>query len=135
MAKPNHIVTHNYQQFAKIAIFSNYREAYIAAVTASELLTGVHLATNPVQRIHRSAFVESIIAQIPVLDFNQEVARVYAELYAFFLKPRKKSNINVHDLLIATTAITHGFAVLTSRVDDFKKIPGLIVENPAKRSQ
>lgn len=107
---------------------SSYGEAYIAAVTVSELLTGVHLAENPVQRIHRSAFVESIIAQVPVLDFNEEVARVYAELYAFFLKPRQQINRNVHDLLIAATAITHGFAVLTSNIADFKKIPGLVVE-------
>ena len=64
-------------------------------------------------RIQRSAFVESIVAKIPVLEFNEEVARCYAELYAHFLKPRAKANTNVHDLQIAATCIAHGFAVLT----------------------
>jgi predicted nucleic acid-binding protein len=112
--------------------FSHYGEAYIAAITVSELLAGVHLAKNPEQHIKRSAFVESIITRMPVLEFNEEAARVYAQLYAFFLKDhgRGGTKINVHDLLIASTAISNGFAVLTSNIDDFKNIPSLIVESP-----
>lgn len=115
---------------SRLAEFAHYGEAYIAAITVSELLTGVHLADTPTKRIQRSAFVESLIVRMPVLDFNEEVARTYAELYAFFLRPRSQIKGNVHDLLIAATAITHGCAVLTSNVEDFKKIPGLTVECP-----
>lgn len=109
---------------SRLADFSHYGEAYIAAITVSELLTGIHLAKTPVQRVQRSAFVESIIIRLPVLDFNEQVARTYAELYAFFIRPRSPIKSNVHDLLIASTAVTHGFVVLTSNVDDFKKSPG-----------
>ncbi len=110
--------------------FSEYGEAYIAAITVSELLAGVHLATSIEQRINRSAFVEGILSKIPVLEFNEETARSYSEIYAYFLKLRNKPAANVHDLQIAATALTHGFAVLTSNVSDFDKIPGLIVLTP-----
>jgi len=112
--------------------FSEYGEVFISAITISELLAGVHLAKTADIRIQRSAFVESIIAKIPVLEFNEEVARCYGELYAHFLKPKAKANTNVHDLQIAATCIAHGFAVLTSNVADYKKVPGLNVIHPNK---
>jgi len=112
--------------------YSDYGDAFIAAITVSELLTGVHLAKTAKIRIQRAAFVEGIIAKIPILEFNEEVARCYGELYALFLKPRAKANTNVHDLLIAATCISHGFAVLTSNVADYKKVPGLNILQPNK---
>ncbi|KAA3603986.1 MAG: type II toxin-antitoxin system VapC family toxin [Candidatus Scalindua sp. AMX11] len=113
-----------------LAALSHYGDAYISAITVSELLTGVHVAKSTDVRIQRSTFVEGIIARVPVLDFTEEIARTYAELYAYFLKPRRKSGGNVHDLQIAATAITHSFAVLTGNAEDFKKIPGLKIETP-----
>jgi predicted nucleic acid-binding protein len=117
-------------ELSNLAKFAHYGEAYITAVTVSELLAGVHLAKTPAQRVKRSAFVESLIARVPVLEFGEEAARIYAELYALFSKPRSQIKNNVHDLLIAATAIAQGCAVLTSNLDDFKKIPGLTLEHP-----
>ena len=74
--------------------------------------------------------MEGIIANIPVLAFNEEVARCYGELYAHFLKPRAKANANVHDLQIAATCIAYGCALLTSNVADYKKVPGLNIVQP-----
>ena len=68
---------------------------------------------------------EEAIEKIPALNFDEKVARTYSEIYAFFLKPRNKSGTNVHDLQIASTALAHGFPLLTSNVRDFEKIPGL----------
>ena len=112
--------------------FSDCGDAFIAAITVSELLTGVHLAKTADSRIQRSAFAEGIIANIPVLAFNEEVARCYGELYAHFLKPRAKANANVHDLQIAATCIAYGCALLTSNVADYKKVPGLNIVQPKK---
>ena len=112
--------------------FSDYGDAFIAAITVSELLTGVHLAKTADSRIQRSAFAEGIIANIPVLAFNEEVARCYGELYAHFLKPRAKANANVHDLQIAATCIAYGCSLLTSNVTDYKKVPGLNIVQPKK---
>jgi len=112
--------------------YADYGSAYIAAVTVSELLAGVHLAKSKGARIQRSAFVEGIISSITVLDFNESVARCYSELYAHFLKPRAKTSTNVHDLQISATCIAHGFAILTSNLADFKKVPGLEAIKPRK---
>ena len=88
------------------------------------------MAKNKDIQVRRSAFVEAIIGEIPVLDFNEKIARVYAEIYSHFIKPRSKKEGNVHDLQIAATAIAYGYPVLTSNTTDFNKIPGLTVENP-----
>lgn len=114
----------------RLADLAHYGEAYIAAITMSELLAGVHLAATATRRVQRSAFVEGLIARMPVLDFTEAVARAYAELYAHFLRPRGRMKGQVHDLQIAATAIAHGFAVLTSNRDDFEQVPGLRVECP-----
>jgi predicted nucleic acid-binding protein len=114
----------------RLAEFAHYGEGFIAAITVSELLAGVHLAATPAQRVQRSAFVEGVIGSVPVLDFTEAVARAYAELYAHFLRPRGQMKGRVHDLQIAATAIAHGFPVLTSNRDDFRQIPGLRVECP-----
>ena len=110
--------------------FTSYGDTFIAAVTVSELILGVHMAVDDATKIRREAFVESIIGAIPILAFTEEVARVYSHVYAVFLKPRNKLGSNVHDLQIASTALAHGYPVLTSNVDDFKKIPGLEVLRP-----
>jgi len=86
-----------------LAQYADYGEAYIAAVTVSELLTGVHMAKTTAIRVKRSAFVEGVLNGVPVLDFTEEVARTYAELYAHFLKKRAKPGSTVHDLQIAAT--------------------------------
>ncbi len=118
--------------FKELTVLSEYGEAYIAAITVSELLAGVHLAKTTESRIQRSAFVEGVLNAIPSLPFEEAVARTYAELYAHALQsnPRIQRIPNVHDLQIAATAIANGFAVLTNNVQDFRKIPGLRIETP-----
>ncbi len=106
---------------------------YIAAVTVAELLAGVKLAKNADDQINRHTFVESILSALPVLNFDTEVARTYAELYAHALKKvgnNKRQKLNAHDLQIAATALVYGHQILTSNINDFKGIPGIQVINP-----
>ncbi len=110
--------------------FTEYGDTFIAAVSVAELYMGVHLATNEPSRITREVFVENIVAVVPCLSFNQQVARVYARIYSAFIKPRKKTGASVHDLQIAATAIAYGYPVLTSNSRDFEKIPGVQVLVP-----
>ena len=49
----------------------------IAAVTASELLHGVHRAVESSQRSRREAFVERLLAELPLIPFDLVVARVH----------------------------------------------------------
>ena len=54
----------------------------MAAVTASELLVGVHRADSRARRLTREGFVESIIELFPVIPYDLSVARVHAEMWA-----------------------------------------------------
>lgn len=103
---------------------------FMAAITVSELLAGVKLAKTAEEHIRRHTSVENILSHVPVLEFDTEVARTYAELYAHALSQTKRSNLNVHDLQIAATALAYGYSLLTTNTDDFKGIPGLKVINP-----
>lgn len=103
---------------------------YIAAVTVSELLAGVKLAKTADEHIRRHTYVEKVLLHIPVVEFDTEVARVYAELYAHILKTAGRRKVNVHDLQIAATALASGNSVLTSNLDDFVGIPGLKIVGP-----
>ena len=103
---------------------------FIAAITVSELLAGVKLAKTADEQIYRHAFVENILSSLVVLNFDPEVARSYAELYAYALKQGNRSKINAHDLQIAATALVYGHSILTANTDDFKDIPSISVINP-----
>ena len=108
-------------------ILANYRDEPIgiAAITASELLHGVHRAVDPSQRSKREAFVERLLADLPLFPFDLVVARVHARLSAELAK--KGSMIGAHDLLIAATALAMGYDVATRDERSFPKVPGLNV--------
>jgi tRNA(fMet)-specific endonuclease VapC len=98
----------------------------IAAITASELLHGVHRAAKPGQRARREAFVEHLLARLPVVAFDGVTARVHAVAWAELAA--KGTNIGAHDLLIGATALALGWKVATRDARSFPKIPGLTVE-------
>lgn len=100
-------------------------EIAIAAISASELLHGVHRAATPAQLTRREAFVESILAVVPVIPFDVVTARVHARLWAQLAS--KGVNVGAHDLLIGATALTVGYDVATRDKRSFPKIPGLRV--------
>lgn len=105
--------------------WKEYENAYISAITVSELLTGVHRATTESRRLKRAAFVETIISEIPVLTFTVEVARIHAELCAYLME--KGQLIGAHDLIIAATALANDCALITSNHNEFNRVPGLNV--------
>ena len=97
----------------------------MAAITASELLHGVHRAATAAQRQGREAFVERLLAVLPVFPFDLETARIHASLWADLAS--KGASVGAHDLLIGATAIARGYRVATRDRRSFAKIPGLEV--------
>lgn len=97
-------------------------EVGIAAITASELLHGVHRATEE-HRGRRAAFVEAVLAAFPTLPFDLLVARVHARLWAGLSS--SGTEVGAHDRLVAATAISAGWQVGTANVRHFNRIPGL----------
>ena len=105
--------------------FAAQEDAYISAITVSELLVGVNLADSEERRTRRLAFVEGLLTILPVLDFTSETARVHAEIYASLRQ--RGALIGAHDLIIAATALQHGYALLTFNEQEFNRVPGLKV--------
>ena len=98
----------------------------IAAITASELLHGVHRAKTQSQRQRREAYVEKLLASLPVLAFDLVVARLHASLAAELAS--RGVSVGAHDLLIAATAAAAGYKVATHDMRSFAKIPGVELE-------
>lgn len=98
----------------------------MAAITASELLVGVHRADSPERRLYRQVIVESLLRAIPVLPFDLPIARIHAQLLAQVTTSGQ--TIGSHDLLIAATALAYGQVMLTDNVRDFHRVPGLEVK-------
>ncbi len=95
----------------------------IAAITASELLHGCHRATDPGVRARRFAFVEALLALVPVLPFGLADARRHAELWAHLA--REGTMIGPHDLLIGATALAQGHSLATLNTKEFGRVAGL----------
>ncbi len=98
----------------------------ISVVTVAELLHGVERADSESRRLKRQAFVEMAIEQFPVFPFNTAVARIYARIWASLV--RQGLSVGSHDMIIAATAISLDYSVITSNRRDFEKIEGLRLE-------
>ena len=99
----------------------------LAAVVASELLHGVERATPGEVRERRHAYVEWVLATVPLAPFGLEEARVHARLWAHLAA--KGQLIGPHDMLIAATALAAGFRLATLNRKEFKRVPGLVLED------
>lgn len=97
-------------------------EVAIAAITASELLHGVHRAT-PEHRARREAFVEAVLGAFPPVPFGLLAARAHARIRAELAATGQ--DVGAHDRLVAATAITAGWRVATANTRHFDRIDGL----------
>lgn len=98
----------------------------VSAVTAAELLHGVERADTEDRRLRRQAFVEKVIESFPVFPFDLIVSRIYARIWAAIA--RKGLVVGAHDLIIAATAMSLDYTVVTVNMRDFEKIPGIKLE-------
>jgi tRNA(fMet)-specific endonuclease VapC len=94
----------------------------IAAITVAELLVGVELA-DAANRARRAALVDSLVASVPVEDYDLDVARSHAQLLAH--THRSERVRGAHDLVIAATALARGRIVVTADRAGFTDLPGV----------
>lgn len=97
-------------------------DVVIAAITAAELLVGVELSEGKSKQ-RRRAFVEDVLATIPIEPYDLDVARAHASLLAH--TRRSGRSRGAHDLLIAATALTHSRSVVSADPSGFEHLPGL----------
>lgn len=113
------------RQFDMPAFLSSLGEVPVAlaAIAAAELLHGVERAAAAAQRVRRGAFVESVLAAIPIVPFGLPEARRHAQVWAEL--ERSGNLIGPHDLQVAATALAGDFAVATLNRREFERVPGL----------
>jgi tRNA(fMet)-specific endonuclease VapC len=94
----------------------------MAAITAAELLVGVHLADRH-RTSARRTFVDELLSSVPVEAYDLDTARVHAELLVHARKQGRTRG--AHDLLIAATARARARAVVTADAAGFEDLPGV----------
>lgn len=102
---------------------------FIAAITASELLHGVERANTPERRRKRSRFVEDVLREVPVIEFDLPIAREHARLWA--LLEASGQIIGPHDMQIAATALAGSHSLGTLNHDEFARVARLNLVNVA----
>ena len=100
-------------------------EVGMAAITASELLHGIHRLKGGLKQARAERFVEQLLDRLPVVPFDLAAARVHARLAAELAA--KGAAVGAHDLLIAATAVSIDFDVATRDLRSFPRITGLTV--------
>lgn len=102
-------------------------EAFISAVTVSEILFGVYRAADPAARNRRAAVAEALLARFEVLGIDAAVARLHAQLKADLAA--RGTPIGPHDLWLAATCLLHGLTMVTGNLREFRRVPGLNVKS------
>ncbi len=105
------------------AVIGDADDVAVAAITVAELLVGVELA-DEARRPGRQAFVDEVLALIPVEEYTVDVARVHARLMAHVRRSGKTRG--AYDLLIAATAAATARIVITMDSSaSFDDLPGV----------
>jgi len=102
----------------------------IASITIAELRVGALLARGR-QRARRAAFVEDVVATIPLLDYGLEVAEAHAALLAAVRTQSKPRG--AHDLIIAATAKAFERTVVSADSSAFDELPGVRLRDAKDR--
>jgi tRNA(fMet)-specific endonuclease VapC len=97
----------------------------VSAITASELLHGMHRLKSAVARARAARFIDRVLDAIPVIPFDLDMARVHAQLDAEL--SAKGAAVADADLIIAATAIWLDYRIATRDLRSFPKIKGLTV--------
>jgi tRNA(fMet)-specific endonuclease VapC len=106
--------------------FTNYSvgDIGISIITWAELAYGASKSRHPIR--NRTA-LEEFIAPLEVAEFDRAAAAVYGPLRAGL--EEKGTIVGAMDLLIAAHSISLGARIITNNLREFRRIPGLRVEN------
>ena len=99
----------------------------VAAITVTELWHGVERALQP-HKSRRRAYLEAIVAALPVIPYTEQTAYQHARLWADLQSAGKM--IGAYDLIVAATALERGSQVATFNKRHFAAIKGLQVIEP-----
>lgn len=96
----------------------------VSAITVAELEYGIAKS----QHVERNrAALEGFLAPIEVLAFEGDAPRHYGDIR--YVLEATGTAIGPNDLLIAAHARSLGAMLITNNADEFKRVPGLVVDN------
>jgi tRNA(fMet)-specific endonuclease VapC len=100
----------------------------IPAIVYAELLVGVALAGSGKRAAMRRAKIDALVRAAGIVDFDQDIAAQWAELFAEL--SRQGRLIPSNDLAVAAMARQLGFGVLIGPADEshFRQVPGLRIQ-------
>jgi tRNA(fMet)-specific endonuclease VapC len=103
------------------SIIEDDDDVAISTITVAELRVGVALSRGRA-RTTRQAFVDDVLAAVPVLSYDLAVAAAHAELLVAVRKQGRRRG--AHDLMIAATAKATQRTVLSADANAFTDLPG-----------
>ncbi|MFT4189781.1 MAG: type II toxin-antitoxin system VapC family toxin [Aeromicrobium sp.] len=105
-------------------LVANEGRLAVSTVSVMELFYGVERSRDPRQA---RLGVESLLAQVDVLDMDARAAEHAAEIRAGLASAG--TSIGSYDVLIAGHARSAGLTVVTNNRREFDRVPGLVVED------
>jgi predicted nucleic acid-binding protein len=97
----------------------------LSVMSAAELFHGCWRADTPPRRAAREEFVAALLAVIPVVPITLAVARIFGQIDAKLSAAGRR--LPTSDLLIASTALSLGDAIVTGNPRHFARVEGLSV--------
>ena len=98
----------------------------ISEMTIAELLYGAAYSQSEKHR-HDVEVVLENLTMIPIYDSLPTYATTKAQLR------RNGQLIEEFDMLIGSSAVHHGYVMVTENIDHFERIPGIEIENWVER--
>jgi tRNA(fMet)-specific endonuclease VapC len=99
-------------------------DVVLCSIVKAELFHG---AKKSARSDHNLELMREFFAAFDSLPFDDDAAQIYGDLRAFL--ETSGELIGPHDLLIAATALAHGVTLVTHNTNEFKRVPGLEIED------
>ncbi|WP_457562603.1 type II toxin-antitoxin system tRNA(fMet)-specific endonuclease VapC [Caminibacter pacificus] len=100
------------------------KDVCIYSITASELWYGVYKSSS----FEKNAIaLEEFLSPLTILEYEENASKAYGKIRSKLEKKGKV--IGSMDLLIAAHALSQNIILISNNVKEFKRIPGLNLEN------
>lgn len=96
----------------------------VSAVSVAELYYGVYHSKRVEQNLQ---VLSTFLNDLKQLSFDSKAAETFGRLKQALA--RKGQAVGPYDLLIAATALSLGYTLVTHDVEEFSRIEGLVLEN------
>jgi len=109
-------------------VAANVMSCRLSAIAWFELHYGASRSPHPLKAVPRLALLRKVLPT--VLPFDEDAARRAGEVRVFLESMRPNAQpIGHYDVLLAGHAIALGATLVTHNTREFKRVPGLLIED------